>query len=684
MTGAPTAARMPCSPDVAGMPEKARRDAVSPTPSLIDSYLSQVADHDLRAKIRGEFDAATKQFGLVFERGERDCLRLPATGLEVGRKVVVEADGSFHRIVALDGGEVTVADAFGVERVVPAGGVTVAREVGDVLYPGLVPVAEIRNGAPGDPVHTIINGENFYALEMLQSTHAGLADLIYVDPPYNTGGDRAWNYKDNHVSARGTYRHSAWLSFMESRLLLARNLLSPTGVIVVAVDDNQHHRLRMLMDQIFGSKNFVADVVWADKGSNLSKFTSGGVDYMLVYGRDATRVGAFRDVKRHAPELVAIGAQVAAGTATVVEAREQIRAYLKAHKGDLPAGVSAYTQVDELGRVFCTTNMDNSLDRPNLKYPITDPETGVMYPHPKNGWTVQPSTLLTWLAEGRVSFAGSKPRRKVFLAEALGVLPSPVFTSPRWRGSKHLEAVLGGKRFPFPKDHEVLMRWFKMVAPKDAVILDFFAGSGSTAEAVMRLNVADGGTRQAILVTNNELSAADDSRMRAAGHRPGEAAYEALGVFQHVTRPRLETVVTGVREDGSVYSAGLPANVVFATLNYLDRAEVNSMVEFTSLAGVFWLRAGAVGPLLRVESLEHGFAVSDDGSVAVLFNADRAARLAAWLAAPASPTRAAGTRLFVVATGDKQGEAAAAHFRADVTLERIYGDHLASFRVNTN
>src|SRR5690606_16834267 len=171
--------------------------------------------------------------------------------------------------------------------------------------------------------------------------------------------------------------------------------------------------------------------------------------------------------------------------------------------------------------------------------------------HP-NGWVYSRETMDRMIAEGRIIFRESHTdvvSLKRPLEDTSGNVPQSVFDRQRIHAGRHLQEVLGDKRFPFPKDHEVLMRWIRLAAPADAVVLDFFGGSGTTTEAVMRLNAEDGGTRQSILVTNNELSKADDLKMRAAGHEPGSAEYESLGVYQHVTKPRLTTIVTGIRRD---------------------------------------------------------------------------------------------------------------------------------------
>ncbi len=151
------------------------------------------------------------------------------------------------------------------------------------------------------------------------------------------------------------------------------------------------------------------------------------------------------------------------------------------------------------------------------------------------------------------------------------------------------------------------------------MILDFFGGTGTTTEAVMRLNAEDGGTRQSILVTNNEVGSKQAKELRKAGHHPGDPEWEALGVFEHVARPRVSTVVTGSRPDGSTYSEGLAANVEFLDLTYLDPGMVRRGREFQAIAPLLWLRAGALGE--RIDTIpDAGWALTP--AYGILFDPD--------------------------------------------------------------
>ena len=168
------------------------------------------------------------------------------------------------------------------------------------------------NGPADAPWHTVINGENFHALQALRSTHHRKVDLIYIDPPYNTGNE-GWIYNDRYVDAADRAKSSKWLSFLERRLLIARDLLTTTGVIITAIGDDEHHRLRMLLDQVFGDSNFLSNVVWQGGRKNDSRYVSNGADYMLIYARDETALSAagirWTDRKQGADDALAAAAK---------------------------------------------------------------------------------------------------------------------------------------------------------------------------------------------------------------------------------------------------------------------------------------------------------------------------------------------------------------------------------------
>jgi adenine-specific DNA-methyltransferase len=625
--------------------------------------------------------AGRRAFGLNFERHLPELVELPGRPVRTGDRVrlrggngavterlwrvVATRPTATGRVASLIRRTAPEAEPETAEH--PVDRLVVVATFHDPIHPGLRSLERIERGGAA-PFHVVINAENAHALRLLRYTHPAAVDAIYIDPPYNTGND-GWIYNDRYVGADDLYRHSKWLAFMERRLMLARELLKPTGVIVVAIGDDEHHRLRMLLDQIFGAENFIANITWQGGGSSLARHMAGGADYMLVYARRAELVPRFRDPKPYARTMLAVVQDALAEGRGAATAQTELRAWIRAHRSHLAAGLAGFNSVEEDGRVYDTADITNRLPRPNLRYPVTDPASGRVFEPPANGWTVSREVMAEWAATGLLSFRGTVPRKKKYLDEYLAEMPLPTFTRSRSTASGHLATVLGDRRFPFPKDHEVLMRWLRMIAPKDAVVLDFFGGSGTTTEAVIRLNAEDGGTRRSVLVTNNEVAASDAARLRRAGVAHGDPAWEAKGVFEHVTRPRIRTVVTGVRPDGSVYSEGLAANVELFALTYEAPRAVLHHRSFAAIAPLLWLRAGARGS--RIDEPTGDYAVAD--AYAVLFDLDHTADFVKAVAAHGDLATA-----FVLTDDERGYQSVCAELPPGVEPVRLYASYLAS------
>ena len=417
-----------------------------------------------------------------------------------------------------------------------------------------------RTGSP----HQIIEGDNLSVLTSMMPGLGGTVDLIYVDPPYNTG----------YYGRKYNDKFTAWADFMIPRLRLARQALTELGVIAIAIDDTEHARLRTIMDDIFGPRNFLTNIVWQGHTLGDGRFTGGGLDYMVVYGRDkAAMVKADIRWRESKVGLDAIFA-AAANSWQRSEFRSDgatyyMRDWWKVHKGEYSPGLREYSRIDDAGRVFRIGHLGQPTGRGCGTYPLLHPVTGRPVKQPSGEWVCTQETMARYIEEGRIQFGPDEttiPHRKLYLEEQSTQSPAQSFTHQRDGGTDRLTSIFGETRFANPKDPSVLARWFEMMASSEATILDFFAGSGSTADAVFQLNASDGGSRRCILVTNNEVSAVDAKRLRAAGVEPGEELWEAAGVFRHVTAPRVRTLVTGIREDGSRFSDGFDEAVEFLQL----------------------------------------------------------------------------------------------------------------------
>lgn len=665
--------------------------------NLLDALVAQVEDQTLRSRLSREIELlrGSRQFGLVFDRHLPESVRLPEHPIRKGVRVALRDEsvpGQAQRVIRFTDNSRTVAVLDGEGGEVPVEELVVIREFGEPVYPGLRSVERIANGSEDAPWHTVINGENFHVLQALRSTHREKVDLIYIDPPYNTGND-GWIYNDRYVDTNDRAKSSKWLSFLEKRLTIARDLLKPTGVIIVAIGEDEHHRLRMLLDQVFGTGNFLADITWQGRGKNDKRFTGGGTDYMLCFAKNQQvlveedarwverrpGVAELREVARESFQR-AVGEGQSRGSAAAT-ATKVVREWARANKGRYAGGLLAYQTVDDEGRVFQPTDLRSPNPRPNLMYDLLHPVTGKPVKMHPNGWVYGRESMAERVDRGEILFGPDEttsPRLKRYLQAESTQVPLPSFAADRDGATKHLRSILGDQRFPNPKPIEVLMRWIGIVAAQDALVLDFFGGSGTTTEAVIRLNAEDGGTRQSILVTNNEVGAKQAKELRKAGHHLGDPEWEAVGVFEYVTRPRISTVVTGKRPDGSTYSDGLAANVEFLDLTYLDPGTVRRGREFQAIAPLLWLRAGAIGE--RIDSIPvTGWSLAP--AYGILFDLDGLTQFAAAVA-DAAIGGAAPILLFVVTDSETEYQHAVERLPVGIETVQLYEDYLSNFTVN--
>ncbi|MFI8356072.1 site-specific DNA-methyltransferase [Streptomyces cyaneofuscatus] len=400
---------------------------------------------------------------------------------------------------------------------------------------------------PGESVdwnttrNIVIEGDNLEVLRLLRRGYTNKVDVIYIDPPYNTGNDfiyddkRTTSQTDHETAAgqrddegvlqvgegsdrtqdrkSGASRHTAWLSMMYPRLLVAQHLLKDTGVIIVAIDDTEHARIKLLMDRVFGAENFATNVVWQGRGKNDARFSAGGIDYMLVYAKNKARL-VDEDVRWKEPkrgyDLVVDAAERAwqNSDGNPVKATEEFRKWWKTNP-DTEKGLQSYSEIDETGRPFLRGPLASPNPRVNLQYDLVHPVTGVPVPMHPNGWRYAKEVMAALVEEGRIIFGQdhtTSPRRKLYLEEQDSQAIRSVVVQDRAAATESVSKLLGSSIFDNPKDVSVLSRWIDATtgSKRDAVVLDFFAGSGSTGHAVMDLNAADGGDRRYILVQLDE------------------------------------------------------------------------------------------------------------------------------------------------------------------------------------
>ena len=329
--------------------------------------------------------------------------------------------------------------------------------------------------------------ENLHALVALTYTHAGKIDVMYLDPPYNTG-NKDFVYNDSYVDSEDSYRHSKWLSFMEKRLKIAKTLLSDKGVIFISIDDNEQANLKLLCDEVLGQENFVALIPWRKRTakSDVPHGLSQDYEWILCYAKTDFLAGVEKETRKYY------------------------------ETPDFP---------NKPWRVHDLTKQTSAEERPNSFFTIINPKTKEEYPaNPNRTWAITQETFLKYYNANRIVFPGdydflriSKPALRYWKAddekkagELFGFtsvstnLPSEVGMTQD--GTKDIDAVFGSKVFGFPKPLSLIKYLLQVATPraKNVIVLDFFAGSGTTFHATMKLNAEDGGCRQCILVTNNE------------------------------------------------------------------------------------------------------------------------------------------------------------------------------------
>lgn len=376
---------------------------------------------------------------------------------------------------------------------------------------------EIVGESNNNEFNFLLEGDNLHSMRLLERTHKGKIDIIYIDPPYNTG-NKDFVYDDAKVVYEDSFRHSKWLSFMEKRLNIAKKLLSKQGMIFISIDDHEQAQLKLLCDSVFGEQNYITALIWQKKkgGGNDSRHVATEHEYVLFYALDKEKLSNI---------FIKYGDEY----------------------------ISRYKEKDEKGYFFWDTFKRKSGKQ---YYAITCPD-GTVLEKDENGepisWLRSESRFLSDLEEGEVRVIKINGKWTVHFKQRQpeGYKPRSLMTEygTTSDGAAELKRIFNKTNaFDNPKPVELIKYFVKFCANKNALILDFFAGSGTTGQAVMELNKADGGKRRFILCTNAENNICDE-----------------------ITYQRLKTVITGKRIDGSEYSEGISANLKYYKTEFVEK-----------------------------------------------------------------------------------------------------------------
>ncbi|MEA1872173.1 MAG: site-specific DNA-methyltransferase [Chloroflexota bacterium] len=404
---------------------------------------------------------------------------------------------------------------------------------------------------PNQPTHVLIEGDNYHALSVLNYTHQKAIDVIYIDPPYNTGSN-SWKYNNKFVNSEDSFRHSKWLSFMSARLRLSRNLLKDDGIIIVTIDDHEIGNLILLMDDIFREENRlgVVTIMHNPRGRSDDKFFATSHEYALFYGRNLKYSKTYR-----------------------LKLTEE-----QANQFPLEDTISRYRLLP-LKRTGSNSTPDK---RPNLYYPLyfnintktitskhrDGKEWTTIYPVDSNGgkrvWRWG-KTSFEERAATEIVVKGENGKYAILAKDRIkaGRKPKTVWVDPKYDASSHGTILLQqmfnqSQTFDYPKSLYAVIDTLQIcvLEKKAATVLDFFAGSGTTGHAIMELNKADGGTRQFILSTNNENNICTD-----------------------VCYPRLEQVIKGYTSAKGDPFGGLGGNLKYYATSFVPATPTDKNKE---------------------------------------------------------------------------------------------------------
>ncbi|MDP4300750.1 site-specific DNA-methyltransferase [Leptothrix discophora] len=354
----------------------------------------------------------------------------------------------------------------------------------------------------------IIEGDNYDALRHLVSTHAEQVQVIYIDPPYNTGR-KDFVYNDSYFEATDRYRHSTWLEFMHQRLSLAKDLLAEDGVILVSIDDNELFNLGLLMNRVFGAHNFIGNVIWKNVTDNNPTRVAIEHEYILVYAKRKelnppvwkSPESAIKD------ELLRIGSRLTEEHADPAALQAAYTEWYRENKPFL-GPLADYKFIDHNG-VYAGSRSVHNPGKEGYRYDVPHPVTRRACKQPLMGYRFPWKTMQALIADDAILYGEDENKiveLKVYARDFMVKLPSVIELDGR-KGPNELKRIFGGAApFNNPKPVELITHLLSFVAARDAIVLDFFAGSGTLADAVMQLNEEDGGERRFILVSSTEAT----------------------------------------------------------------------------------------------------------------------------------------------------------------------------------
>ena len=627
--------------------------------AALNDLINQITDTELRDRIQREVDRLAKQkkFGLVFEEHLPECTPLYDMPVKTGCQVMMrdsKEDKYVYTVLKLEEGQATCIRKGNKEEPVVFSVSDIVRvtEFGEPIYPYLKPLDTVCNAPDSDLWHTLIEADNYHALQLLEYLYAGKVDCIYIDPPYNTGA-RDWKYNNDYVDGNDNYRHSKWLSFMQRRLKLAKRLLNPKeSVLIVTIDEKEYLHLGCLLEEIFPNARMqmvtiVTNPFGQERNQQLARVEE--YAFYLFFGT-ASPVSQKDDLLNERLRNDTMG-EAASEVATPTEKirwERLLRGGADALRKNNPKlFFPVYVDVNKHAIHSIGEPLDVETDRETVSAPDG---CVVVWPIKTNGvegrWRCSPEYLRELVEKGcaRVGeYDKANDRYSIlYLSKAtmkriesdeievlgkdgqgslmLGRAPEKeqLFSVKTvWNrnlhragefGTRYIRNLLPGRTFPYPKSLYAVMDSLKIIVDQkpNAIILDFFSGSGTTLHAVNLLNAKDGGQRRCIMVTNNEVSESEAKDLAAKGYQPGDEEWNKFGIARYVTWPRTVCSIEGHDINGNPLKGnylgsdrpmadGFKVNAAFFQLGFLDKTAVALGMQFKEMLPLLWMKTGAIG-----------------------------------------------------------------------------------------
>ena len=688
----------------------------------LHELIEKIENPELRAQIAEAAKRALKhkQFGLVYEEHLPECTPLYDIPVRKGLKVSVRNGkaNETYTVLKIENGMATCLPKNSKEAVqfAVADLVTTA-ELGDPIYPCLQPLGEVCNAADSELWHTLIEADNYHALQLLEYLYAGKVDCIYIDPPYNTGA-KDWKYNNDYVDGNDEYRHSKWLSFMQKRLEIAKRLLNPNdSVLIITIDEKEYLHLGCLLEEMFTEARIqMISTIINPTGTKRADEFSRTNEFIYVVRIGQCSIEQVADVKTVSSNAEVHWEPLRRHTASNVRDAQHPNQFF-------PIFIDVTTNdIADIGE-----NLPYGIDISTVA-PRENCET--VWPIRDNGlemmWGLKRDTFIKRLNSGYVKIGRhtpNKPQKYSISYLASGTIEDiesgkaiiighdehgavkayykdgkKAIPTTQWANSSHdakvfgtllLQQILPDRKFPFPKSLYAVKDCLNLfVANKpNALIVDFFAGSGTTLHAVNLLNAEDGGNRRCIIVTNNEISADERKDFELRGIKQGDPEWEAHGIARYVTWPRTICSIEGHDVNGNplkdryidseiLMADGFKANVAFFKLGFLDKTKVSLGMQFKELLSTLWMKAGAIGKYPAVDASVPDMLILPDNKMAILNDENQFGEFAEQLAQHPE------IEVVYLVTDYESSFVSMTQALEGKTTYQLYKDYLDNFRIN--